>query len=114
MLRAWRKADSEDTTGTGPPARRPSGAHATRSLARADFASVLWPVDLDIVAGAEDGQTLGVAGRVEPNVESLTLKTFVRDTAGPGATVFTNTAVQMAAMARGSLGNRLCYADLTA
>ena len=85
-----------------------------RTLARADFASVLWPVDLDFVAGAKDGQTLGVAARVGPSIKSLTLKTFVGDTVGPGATVFTNTAVQMAAMARGFLGNRLCYADLTA
>ena len=45
-----------------------------------------------IVVGAKDRETLGVAARVIPNVESHTLKSFVRDTSAPGATVFTDTA----------------------
>ena len=50
------------------------------------------PVDMAIVVGAKDRETLGVAARVIENVESHTLKSFVRATAEPGATVFTDTA----------------------
>ena len=50
------------------------------------------PVDKTIVAGAKDRDTRAVAARIVPNVESLTLKTFVRESAAPGATVYTDTA----------------------
>ena len=50
------------------------------------------PVDMAIVAGAKDRKTRTVAAEVVPNLESLTLKTFVRESAAPGATVYTDTA----------------------
>ena len=47
---------------------------------------------MSIVAGAKDRETNAVAAQVVPNTESLTLKTFVRRRAEPGATVFTDDA----------------------
>ena len=51
------------------------------------------PVDRVIVAGAKDRASNQVSAEVVPNVESLTLKTFVREHAVPGAAIYTDGAV---------------------
>ena len=49
-------------------------------------------VDKATVAGAKDRDTNQISAAVVPNIESLTLKTFVRDHAEPGAQVLTDSA----------------------
>lgn len=68
------------------------GKRKNMSLARRARTSGRGPVGKAIVVGAKDRKTRAVAAEVIPNVESLTLKSFVRVQAEPGATVYTDTA----------------------
>ena len=63
-----------------------------RNMPKFKRAALAGTQDKAIVAGAKDRETNTVTATVIRNVETLTLRTFVRDVAEPGANLFTDSA----------------------